>query len=187
LDGQGAGCRTWSAYAVAGYLPTAPETIEAHLLQMMAEGSAVGAVPGTPYHVLGRRSLADPTWRPPLTMVDFASELFGLSTKWLGLEFWQQNTAHWDAPIIRDTLQQELDNIEGSWKSVGTKVAAAVSSYVSPVLGSGLKSLFETVGGAAASKSDHARAAGGTPSKKTTEEGRAEVLDTVSDSLWTAV
>ena len=54
-------------------------------------------VPNTSYSVLWRKSMLHPEWSQGygLTMVDFSSELFGLSTLWLGAEFWQNNTDHW--------------------------------------------------------------------------------------------
>ena len=101
-------CRIYSPYAVAGYLPAAPGVITEHLLHLLAAGEAVLPVAGTEYFVLWRKSLLDPGWSPipkpgagdagyGITLVDFAAELFGLSTLWLGAEFYQQNTNHWPA------------------------------------------------------------------------------------------
>ena len=91
-------------------------------LQLLAAGEAVLPVSGGGANddddddddddallfVLWRKSLLDPSWSPvPLpgafdpgygiTLVDFASELFGLSTLWLGAEFYVNNTDHWPA------------------------------------------------------------------------------------------
>ena len=99
-------CRMFSPYAVAGYLPAAPEVIKGHLLDLLAAGEAVLPVSGTDTYVLWRKSLLDPAWSPVprqgardagygLTLVDFAAELFGLSTLWLGAGFFRNNTNHW--------------------------------------------------------------------------------------------
>jgi hypothetical protein len=40
-----------------------------------------------------------------LTMVDFSSELFGLSTIWLGTEFYAKCTNHWPAAQKRYTFK----------------------------------------------------------------------------------
>ena len=96
-------CRIYSPYITAGYLPAAPEAITQHLLQLLADGDAVFSVPGTPYHVLWRRSLLDPGWNNnnnetttpvEITMVDVSSLLFGLSTLWLDDGFYQKHTNH---------------------------------------------------------------------------------------------
>ena len=98
----------YSPYAVAGYLPVAPELIQTHLLQLLAAGEAVLPVHGTDTFVLWRKSLLDPAWSPVpepgardpgygITLVDFAAELFGLSTLWLGSDFFRNNTDHWPA------------------------------------------------------------------------------------------
>ena len=90
-------CRMISPYAVAGYLPAAPDTIRGHLLALLAAGETVLPVAGTEDYVLWRKSLIDPSWTLGygITLVDFAAELFGLSTLWLGADFFQQNTDHW--------------------------------------------------------------------------------------------
>ena len=98
--------RTFSPYAVAGYLPAAPSTIKGHLLELLAAGEAVLPVSGTDTFVLWRKSLIQPGWSPVpragatdagygITLVDFAPELFGLSTLWLGADFFVNNTNHW--------------------------------------------------------------------------------------------
>ena len=75
--------------AIAGYLPAAPEVIKPQLLQLLAAGESVYPVPNTSYKVLWRKSMLHPGWSQGygLTMVDFSSELFGLSTLWLGSDF----------------------------------------------------------------------------------------------------
>ena len=90
-------CRMISPYAVAGYLPAAPDIISGHLLELLASGETVLPVVGTEDYVLWRKSLIDPMWTLGygITLVDFAAELYGLSTLWLGADFFQQNTNHW--------------------------------------------------------------------------------------------
>ena len=78
--------------AIAGYLPAAPEVIKPQLLQLLAAGESVYPVPNTScaeHKVLWRKSMLHPGWSQGygLTMVDFSSELFGLSTLWLGSDF----------------------------------------------------------------------------------------------------
>jgi hypothetical protein len=101
-------CRMYSPYAVAGYLPAAPELITAHLLELLAIGEATLPVVGTDYYVLWRKSLIDPGWSSVpksgavgagygITLVDFAAELFGLSTLWLGQDFYVNMTDHFPA------------------------------------------------------------------------------------------
>ena len=96
-------CRIYSPYITAGYLPAAPELITRHLLELLADGDAVFSVPGTPHHVLWRRSMLDPGWNNnnnetttpvEITMVDVSSLLFGLSTLWLDDGFYQKYTNH---------------------------------------------------------------------------------------------
>jgi len=89
-------CRTWSPEAVAGWLPAAPETIKGHLLEMMASGESVLPVPGTDYHILWRKAMVDPAmnWSSYVTLIDFSTELLGLSTLWLGTDFYRKNTNH---------------------------------------------------------------------------------------------
>ena len=98
-------CKIYSPYITAGYLPAAPELITRHLLELLADGEAVFAVPGTPYHVLWRRSMLDTGWNNnnnndkaatpvEITMVDVSSLLFGLSTLWLDDGFYQKYTNH---------------------------------------------------------------------------------------------
>jgi len=71
-------------------------------MDLLYDGEAVLAVPGTPLHVLWRKSMLDPGWQPSgggadgygLTMVDFSSEMFGLAAHFLGTEFFVNNTNH---------------------------------------------------------------------------------------------
>ena len=90
---------------MAGYLPVAPDVIKGHLLDLLATGEAVLPVSGTDTFVLWRKSLIEPGWSPVpkagakdagygITLVDFAAELFGLSTLWLGADFYVNNTNH---------------------------------------------------------------------------------------------
>ena len=101
-SGEDQTCRMYSPYAVAGYLPAAPSTIQQHLLALLRTGEAVYplSVPSPSQQhlvVLWRKSLLDPSWSLGygITLVDFAAELFGLSTLWLGTDFFSQNTNHW--------------------------------------------------------------------------------------------
>lgn len=96
-------CRIYSPYITAGYLPAAPELITRHLLELLADGEAVFSVPGSPHHVLWRRSTLDIGWNNnnnesttpvEITMVDVSSLLFGLSTLWLDESFYQRYTNH---------------------------------------------------------------------------------------------
>lgn len=101
-NGNMTGCRTWSPYATAGYLSVAPDVIKPQLLQLLAEGESVlpfgalGSQSSGDYLILGRKSMLDPGWNESswITMVDVSSELLGLSTLWLGKEFFTNNTNH---------------------------------------------------------------------------------------------
>ena len=68
------------------------------LLDLLHDGEAVLPVPGTEHVVLWRKAMLDPGWPTSggesarLTMVDFSSELLGLSTLWLGAGFFQKYT-----------------------------------------------------------------------------------------------
>merc|ERR1711957_177829 len=91
------GCQIYSPYAVAGYLPAASDTIKAHLLALLAAGESIFPMRGgSGDYIMLRKSLLEPGWNQNthVSMVDFASELFGLSTLWLGKEFWQKYTNH---------------------------------------------------------------------------------------------
>ena len=95
-------CRMYSPYALAGYLPANPAVIRPQLLASLASGESVYPLPGKDqYYVLWRKSMLHPGWTcdPPdsytgATMVDASSELFGLSTIWLGADFFRNNTNH---------------------------------------------------------------------------------------------
>lgn len=94
--GQGSSyCRVYSPYILAGYLPAAPNVIASQLVDLLADGESVLQVPGTPYHVLWRKAMLDRSWTSPwITMVDFSSLLFGLSTLWVEDGFFQNFTDH---------------------------------------------------------------------------------------------
>ena len=47
---------------LAGYLPIEPEVISAQLLDLLADGEAVLRVPGSPYYILWRKAMLDPSW-----------------------------------------------------------------------------------------------------------------------------
>ena len=65
----------------AGYLPAAPEVIVPQLMANLHDGEALLPVPGSPLHVLWRKSMLDPAWTQGygITIVDFSSETFGLA------------------------------------------------------------------------------------------------------------
>jgi len=103
-DKDGAqGCRLYSPYAVAGYLPAASDVIQRQLLALLGAGESVFELrsgleqkgEGSDF-VLLRKSMIEPGWNQNshVSMVDFASELFGLSTIWLGKEFYTKNSNH---------------------------------------------------------------------------------------------
>jgi len=97
-DGKYQHCRMYSPYAVAGYLPAAPSVIQGHLLALLSNGDAVYPLVDSDLFVLWRKSLLDPSWSQPdwgITLVDFASEFYGLSTLWLGADFFTNNTRFW--------------------------------------------------------------------------------------------
>jgi len=77
---------------VAGYLPAAPAQIKQQLLQLLEDGESVLAVPNSTWHVLWRKPLLDPKINSHLTVVDFSSELCGLSTLWMEPSFFQKYT-----------------------------------------------------------------------------------------------
>ena len=93
------GCRLFSPYAVAGYLPANPELIAAHLLELLAAGEAVpcrfGCMSNTDFMML-RGSLLKPAFNinNGVSMVDFASELFGLAAYLLPKDFFPKYTKH---------------------------------------------------------------------------------------------
>ena len=124
---KGDHCRIYSPYSLAGYLPASPTLIKSHLLALLASGESVYPLPAVtpvfatratagnddddPPFVLWRKSLIHPGWKsdPPatytgVTMVDASSELFGLSTIWLGAGFYRNNTDHWPAAQQQQAL-----------------------------------------------------------------------------------
>jgi hypothetical protein len=92
------GCRLFSPYAVAGYLPANAKLIASHLLELLATGEAVscrfGCLNSTDFFML-RSSLLEPEFNIDngVSMVDFASELFGLASYFLP-EFFHRFTKH---------------------------------------------------------------------------------------------
>ena len=97
---RGDHCRIYSPSSVAGYMPTNPNLIKAQILALLASGESVYPLVGSDHYVLWRKSLLDPSWTTEdeyvsVTTVDVSSELFGLSTIWLGAEFYKNNTNHW--------------------------------------------------------------------------------------------
>eukprot|EP00927_Polykrikos_kofoidii_P040306 TRINITY_DN34489_c0_g1_i1.p1 TRINITY_DN34489_c0_g1~~TRINITY_DN34489_c0_g1_i1.p1 ORF type:complete len:594 (-),score=51.23 TRINITY_DN34489_c0_g1_i1:164-1945(-) len=94
------GCRMYSPYAVAGYLPAAPNVIKEHLLELLASGESVMSLPhadtGPHEFTLLRRSMLEPGWNQEtsVSMVDYSSELFGLAALFLGKEFFMNYTNH---------------------------------------------------------------------------------------------
>lgn len=92
INGGSSHCRMISPYVIAGYMPNNPPLIQQQLLDIMAGGDEVLAIPGTDLHVLWRRSMLDPTWVQGygVTMVDFSGELLGLATLWLEEDFFQR-------------------------------------------------------------------------------------------------
>lgn len=101
-DGSQQHCRMYSPYAVAGYLPASPTVIQGHLLALLSSGEAVYPLVDSDLFVLWRKSLLDPSWSQPdwgITLVDFASSFYGLSTIWLGADFFKRNTNYWSADI----------------------------------------------------------------------------------------
>ncbi len=75
-------------------MPNDPPLISRQLLDLLAEGEAVlplGDAADSPF-VLWRRAMLDQTWVQGygVTLVDFSSELLGLSTLWLGAGFYNR-------------------------------------------------------------------------------------------------
>eukprot|EP00927_Polykrikos_kofoidii_P040345 TRINITY_DN34509_c0_g1_i1.p1 TRINITY_DN34509_c0_g1~~TRINITY_DN34509_c0_g1_i1.p1 ORF type:complete len:548 (-),score=56.57 TRINITY_DN34509_c0_g1_i1:50-1693(-) len=95
-------CRTISPYIIAGYLPAAPEVIRSQILDLLADGETVYPVPSSPFYILWRKSMLDTSWQGGygITTVDFSSELFGLSTLWLGMDFYRNYTQFHEYPGI---------------------------------------------------------------------------------------
>ena len=68
-------------------MPADPTTIKQDVLDLLADGETVleFTVGDADYHILWRKSMLNPmdwTQGYGITMVDFSSELFGLSTLW---------------------------------------------------------------------------------------------------------
>lgn len=91
------GCKLFSPYAVAGYMPANPEQVTGDLLALLAAGDTVVAVDSfvAGDYVVLRRSFIEPQWDQTqyISLVDFSSELAGLATYWLP-EFWRNFTDH---------------------------------------------------------------------------------------------
>lgn len=105
--GAGAqGCKHFSPYAVAGYLPAAPQEVAADLLALLAQGDAVVAVEDLAAGdvILSRRSLLEPQWSTAahITAIDFCSELFGLTAHLLGARWFHTHAAHNFTALARD-------------------------------------------------------------------------------------
>jgi len=92
------GCKMYSPYAVAAYMPADPTTITGDLLDLLSAGETVVPIdefiPGD--FVMLRKSLLDPSWNQTksVTMIDFGASLFGLATLWLNLSFFQTYSDH---------------------------------------------------------------------------------------------
>jgi len=96
-------CRVYSPYSIAGYMPTDPTEIKKTLLELLEDGESVSTFSltddGEDYHILMRRSLLNPddwTGDEMVTLVDFSSEILGLSTIWLPEDFFQTYTNHFN-------------------------------------------------------------------------------------------
>ena len=81
--------------------PQSTPGIILHLIRLLGAGESVMRLEGDREFAVGdfvllRKSMIEPGWNQEthVTMVDFASELFGLSTLWLGVDFYRNNTAH---------------------------------------------------------------------------------------------
>eukprot|EP01047_Picozoa_sp_COSAG01_P003237 COSAG01_NODE_94_length_26962_cov_9.110933_21_plen_124_part_00 len=108
------GCRLYSPYAVAGYLPAEPQLISSHLLQLAADGEAVpcqfgclnSSAAGRDFFML-RGSILEPSFsiEDGVSMVDFASELCGLASYFLP-GFFQTYTNHSWADLALDNEHQ---------------------------------------------------------------------------------
>lgn len=91
-------CRMYSPYVVAGYLPAAQDIIKPQLLNLMEDGETVLPLSGSDAFVLWRKSMIYEgfTQGYGVTLVDFASELWGLSTLWLGVDFYTNYSNHFE-------------------------------------------------------------------------------------------
>lgn len=121
MDPKKAKCRTWSPYSVAGWLPAAPDTIQGHLLEMLWTGESVLNYPGTDYHILWRKSLIDPAmnWSSYVTTIDIAGELFGLSTLFLGVDFYREHSNHFTKKKGFMPITEPGDNTSASLYMTG--------------------------------------------------------------------
>ena len=105
------GCRLFSPYAVSGYFPASPKLIALHLLELLATGEAVpcrfGCLNNTDFFML-RGSLLEPDFNIDngVSMVDFASELFGLASYFLP-DFFQKFTKHDWAELASSDAKNE--------------------------------------------------------------------------------
>lgn len=91
--------RTTGAYIHVCMLLCRQELLEdgdSVLPVMLHNSSRMSASGSNISFVLWRKSLLDANWTQGygLTAVDFSSELFGLSTLWLGEQFYQKYTNH---------------------------------------------------------------------------------------------
>ena len=83
-----------SPYITIGYMPNDPLAIQEQVAQLLEDGDTTLSFRGRDntsrhWHVLWRASMVDYAWIQGygVTMVDFSSELFGLSTRWLAPDF----------------------------------------------------------------------------------------------------
>eukprot|EP00940_MAST-03C_sp_MAST-3C-sp2_P002398 g2398.t1 len=95
-------CRMISPYVTIGYLPNDPDTILSDVVALLEDGDTVlafNAEDNRTHHVLWRSSMIDYQWIQGygVTMVDFSSELFGLSTLWLSPDFYGNYSI---APVV---------------------------------------------------------------------------------------
>jgi len=103
-------CRMYSPYIIAGYLPAAPDVIKPQLLDLMEDGDTVLPLAGSDGFVLWRKSMIYDEFVQGygVTLVDFASELWGLSTIWLGVNFYTTYTNHFNNPTA---VMSEMINV----------------------------------------------------------------------------
>ena len=74
-------------------MPADPEAIQQDVLDLLADGETVLQFKSndTHYHILWRKSMLKPmdeTYSDHITMEDFSSEMFGLSTLWLDDDYY---------------------------------------------------------------------------------------------------
>ena len=97
IDEGRSDCRMISPYVTIGYLPNDPDAILSDVFALLADGDAVlnfNDADGLPHQVLWRSSMLDYKWMQGygVTLVDFSSELFGLSTLWLSSDFYGKHS-----------------------------------------------------------------------------------------------